>query len=596
MKTLFQVRKINYMMQCIFIYPLVVLFLLASSACRKVDRPDRPNVILIMTDDQGYGDLAFTGNPFIQTPNLDEFHSEALRFTDFHVDVICTPTRSALMTGRNSSRTGAWYAISGRTMLHEDEITMAEIFRDNGYQTGIFGKWHLGDVYPHRPQDNGFQKAVWHKGSKVGDPPDYWGNDYFDDTYEDNGELKEYAGYCTDVWFEEALKYIESCRGRPFFVYLPTNAPHGPFLVEEKYALPYKDNENVHNANFYGMIANIDENFGLLRAKLQEWEIEDNTILIFLTDNGSSGGSNTSLDGWPTVGYAAGMRGMKGSLYEGGHRVPCMIRWPGGEITGGKDIDQLAAHYDLLPTLMELCGLERPENALPMDGRSVVPLLMGDTDSWPERKLIIQFQGGAYFRYAPQPWTETVVMTENWRLVGGEELYEITADPGQQNDVSLEHPAVVEELRKEYAPFWEQVKPRVMTPVRIHIGSEEQNPLTLNTWDWYMPVGYSVTSQSQMDKIVPRQGPWKLYVTRDGMYRFTLRQKPEVAAFPIDAETARLRISDYDHTIEMPQGAEAVVFEVTLKSGEADLDTWFIQHDGNSGGAYIAEVELIEDD
>ena len=275
----------------------------------------KPNVIIVMTDDQGYGDLGCHGNPILKTPNLDALYRESIRFTDFHVSPFCTPTRAALMTGNNPGFTGAYRTSSGRTMMHRDEKTIANLFGDNGYATGMVGKWHLGDNAPHRPQDRGFQDVVWHRCGGVGQASDYWGNDYFDDTYERNGKFEKFEGYCTDVWFREGIRFVAENKDKPFFLYLPTNAPHGPYLVPDKWAKPYVGNKDVANANFYGMIANIDHNIGILRRRLHELGLAENTILIFMTDNGTAGGGKfKGLDSEPLVGYNAGMRGKKSSV------------------------------------------------------------------------------------------------------------------------------------------------------------------------------------------------------------------------------------------------------------------------------------------
>jgi arylsulfatase A-like enzyme len=195
----------------------------------------KPNVILILTDDQGYGDLACHGNSFIKTPNLDKLHAGSVRFTDYHVATTCAPTRAGLMTGKNCNKVGAWHTIIGRELLRKEEVTMAEIFKKAGYVTGIFGKWHLGDNYPFRPQDRGFDEVLIHGGGGVTQTPDYWNNDYFDDTYFYNGKPQKYNGYCTDVWFSEATKFISKHKKQPFFCYLATNAPHSPFNITDKY-------------------------------------------------------------------------------------------------------------------------------------------------------------------------------------------------------------------------------------------------------------------------------------------------------------------------------------------------------------------------
>ncbi|MBC8877031.1 MAG: arylsulfatase, partial [Planctomycetes bacterium] len=402
----------------------------------KRDAHRVPNVILVLTDDQGYGDLACHGNPMIRTPNLDRLHAESVRLTDFHVSPLCTPTRAGLLTGKDPVRLGAWGTTWGRSLPSADAVTLGDVFAASGYQTGCFGKWHLGDSYPYRPRDRGFREVLIHGGGGVGQTPDYWGNDYFDDTYFHNGTPEKFQGYCTDIWFDAAMRFIEANRSGPFFAYIPTNAPHGPFNVAEKYSKLYSDDPNVPNAAFYGMITNIDENMGRLVEKLDALGIAENTILFFMTDNGTAAGFRGGK------GFNAGMRGAKGSLYEGGHRVPCFIRWPGGGLTGPRDVDRLAAHIDVLPTLVDLCGLKTPEGAT-FDGVSLAPLLLGQNDRLADREVFVQFRQSAD---PPEKW-KGAVMTERWRLVGGRELYDVDQDPGQNRNVAADHPEVVRRLR-----------------------------------------------------------------------------------------------------------------------------------------------------
>ena len=340
---------------------------------RLAPAEEKPNVILIITDDQGYGDVSAHGNPLLKTPNLDQLHAASVRLTNYHVDPTCSPTRSALLSGRYSTKTGVWHTICGRSLMAPEELTIAEILSAAGYQTGMFGKWHLGDAYPTRPQDQGFQSVVYHGGGGVGQTPDYFGNDYFDDTYWRQGQVEKFDGYCTDVWFREAQKFIHQHRQDPFFVYLSTNAPHGPFLVDEKYSAPYVE-AGDGPSRFLGMIANIDENVGNLVAYLKEQQLWDNTIFIFTTDNGTAAGDKV---------FSAGMRGKKGSEYDGGHRVPFFIHWPKGGIEGGKDVDQLTAHIDLRPTLTELCDVLAIDGPV-ADGTSLVSILKGDEKCVPK--------------------------------------------------------------------------------------------------------------------------------------------------------------------------------------------------------------------
>ncbi|MBT5536454.1 arylsulfatase, partial [Candidatus Poribacteria bacterium] len=401
--------------------------------------PRKPNVVFVITDDQGYGDLACHGNPVIHTPNLDEMHGESVRLTNFHVGPTCAPTRAGLMTGRYCNCTGVWHTIGGRSLLRKDEVTMGDVFRAGGYRTGMFGKWHLGDNYPFRPHDRGFDEAVYHGGGGVSQTPDHWGNDYFDDTYMVNGEPTKFEGYCTDVWFDQAMAFIERSADAPFLCYVSTNAPHGPFRVADSYSRRYRGRVPDARARFYGMITNIDENLARLRAKLRDLDIERDTILIFMTDNGTAAGCGLDRDGFVRDGYNAGMRGVKGSEYDGGHRVTFFMRWPAGGLTEGRDVDTLTANIDILPTLADMCGIPGPDSSA-IHGQSILALVNGDADGWPERVIVTDSQRVEM----PIKWRKSATMTDRWRLVNGEELYDIRPDPEQRVDVADQHPAVVE--------------------------------------------------------------------------------------------------------------------------------------------------------
>ncbi len=386
----------------------VKTFILFAAFPFLTARAAPPNVILIITDDQGYGDLACHGNPIVKTPNLDKLHAESIRLTNFHVDPTCSPTRSALMTGRYSSRVGVWHTVMGRSLLRKDEVTMANLFAANSYQTGMFGKWHLGDNYPYRPQDRGFREVLTHGGGAISNTPDWWGNNYFDDTLRHNGAWEKQKGYCTDVFFAAATRFIEQNKDRPFFAYIPTNAPHAPYNVPEKFSKPYVDKGVPQpRANFYGMITCIDENVGRLMAMLKERGLEQNTIVIYMTDNGSAIPVNEKTGD----GFSAGMRAFKGSEYDGGHRVPCFIRWP-GTLTGGRDVSKVTAHIDLLPTLIDLCSLKKPDK-VEFDGKSLRQLLANDKPDWPERTLFVHSQRIDH----PEKWRKSALscMTDRWR-------------------------------------------------------------------------------------------------------------------------------------------------------------------------------------
>ena len=573
---------------------LVFAVTLSPGLVAAVAAAPQPNVILVMTDDQGYGDLGCHGNRMIQTPILDRLHGQSVRLTDFHVDPTCAPTRSALMTGRYSSRTGVWHTIMGRSILRRDEVTMADVFAANGYHTAHFGKWHLGDNYPSRPGDRGFQEVIRHGGGGVTQTPDYWGNDYFDDTYWHNERPQAYTGYCTDVFFDAALAFIEANKSRPFMVYLPTNAPHGPYFVADKYKQPYLDQGVAPTmAAFYGMITNIDENMGRLLAKLDKLKLADDTILVFMTDNGTAAGlarargkgKASKQPKWP--GFNSGMRGTKGSEYDGGHRVPCFFRWPTGGVQGGRDVAQLAAHIDILPTLVELCGLKWPKARPKLDGTSLVPLLKGKKD-WTPRTLLVHSQRIEH----PEKWRKSAVMTDRWRLINGKELYDIQADPGQKRNVAEQSPDIVAKLRREYEQWWQSISERFDEYCEIVIGSEHENPAHITCHDWH---GEVVPWNQGMIKRAPQaNGFWAIDVAKPGKYRFTLRQQPAQANFAIDAVKARLAIAGIDVAKLIPTGASSVTFAVDLPAGKAKLQTWLTNESGKSRGAYFVEAERVD--
>ncbi len=344
---------------------------------------DKPNVVIVITDDQGHGDLSCHGNPILKTPQIDKLYAESVRLTDYHVAPTCSPTRCALLTGHWTNRTGVWHTIMGRSMLRENEVTMGQVFKDNGYATGMFGKWHLGDNYPYRPEDRGYTEVLRHGGGGVGQTPDFWDNAYFDGSYWHNGQPEKVKGFCTDVFFEYAQSFIKKQKeaGQPFLAYIATNAPHGPMHAPEEFSQPYQA-QQTHVSNFYGMIANIDQNVGRLRQFLDEQGLTENTIFIFTTDNGSSSGTKV---------FNSSMRGAKGSPYDGGHRVPFFVHWPDGKLSQGRDVNPITAHVDVLPTLIDLCGLTPPVG-VKFDGTSIKKLLYESDTSWPDRILVTDSQ------------------------------------------------------------------------------------------------------------------------------------------------------------------------------------------------------------
>ncbi|MHC4624805.1 MAG: arylsulfatase [Planctomycetota bacterium] len=558
----------------------------ATAPPSRRDSQSKPNVILIMTDDQGYGDFSCHGNPVLKTPNLDTLHGQSVRLTDFHVAPMCTPTRSQLISGLDALRNRARHVCGGLDMLRQDVPTMADIFKASGYRTGLFGKWHLGDNYPYLPQYRGFEETVYHKSWGITSAGAYWGNDYFDDTYYHNGQLQKYDGYCNDVWFTETMKWIKAraAKNEPFFCYLPTNVPHAPLLVPEEYAEPYE--QHGKTAKFFGMIANVDENMGKLMQMLDDIGIADNTIVIFLTDNGGAGGVKV---------FNAGMRGKKRSPYDGGHRAACFIRWPDGGLKHGGDIDELTTCQDLLPTLIDLCGLRTPGRA-EFDGMSLAGVLRGSAKTLPDRMIVVQYSIDI------SKWNGAV-MWKKWRLVNGDELYNVAADPGQQNNIAGEHPDIVKAMRDHYERWYSEVEPTASQPCYVHIGSRYENPVDLTCAQWYM-----IYADNLGDIKGGNNSYWNVFVERPGKYEFTLSRYPLEADTAMDAPMtvrqhnvtalpiarARLKIGPFDEAKPVAPGDKSVTFTVSLGAGKTRLHTWFYNNDGRElCGAYYVRAKRL---
>lgn len=565
-----------------------MLVVLPVAAQVKDGSAKKPNVILIITDDQGYGEIGAHGHPVLKTPNLDILHGESVRMTDFHVDPTCSPSRAALLTGRYSTRTGVWHTINGRSMMRGEELTLAEIFKANGYETAMIGKWHLGTNYPCRPSDQGFDHTIWHLDGCIGGGPDYWDNDYFDDTYMKNGEWTKFKGYCTDVWFDEAAKWVEEKKDKPFFLFLSTNAPHGPYIVEEKYSKPYVDAGMPETlAIFYGMIANIDANIGKFRKKIEDLYLAENTLLIFLTDNGTAAGWICQESGFEY--YNAGMRGWKSFAWEGGHRVPIFWYWPKGQLTGGRDINEMTAHFDVLPTLVDLLELKKPEGPK-LDGISMTGLLNGvEEETFPVRTLFTHVQRA----HTPPKWEASAAMRGPWRLIDGEMLYDLRDDPGQQTDIASKHPEIVEELRAEYETWWKSLEDDMKQTVRIVLGGK-QDPTVLYSHDWLMPTTVvTAWHQNGIRRGDLINGPWNVEVEKDGRYEITLFRWAPYLNKEMKMKEARVEIAGFKETMELKSTATEAKFEANLKEGPTQLMTWLVRPDGGESGAYYTRVRYL---
>ena len=533
----------------------LLAFLLFAVGTRSIEAAERPNIIVVLTDDQGIGDLGLHGNKQIRTPHLDRFAQSGLRLTRFYVEPVCAPTRAALMTGRHHYRTGVIHTSRGGAKMAGDEHTIAEYLREAGFRTGIFGKWHLGDNYPMRPEDQGFEETFVHKSGGIGQSPDQ-PNSYFNPWLHHNGRRVRAEGYCTDVFFAAALNFIQEHRSDPFFVYLPLNAPHTPLEVPDRYTENYRAmGLDDATSRVYGMVENIDDNFGHLLERLDELGLRENTVVLFLTDNGAQ-----------QARYNAGFRGRKSQVYEGGIRVPCFLQWP-AEFNEPDEIDTLAAHIDLLPTLLDFAGV-RPQLRHPLDGRSLRPVLNGLAADWPERTICFQVHRGL----APRRYQNFAAVSQRHKLVGYPgtfakedlvadaanpvlELYDLKTDPGEKTDLAVREPGLVKRFRAVYDAWFDSVRQaRSFTPGVIHLGNPAENPVTLCRYqDGTFVDGHSTG--------------WSVEIESAGRYRVEVNRGDRVGP-------ARLHVlfNGQEWSRPLLPGANAAMF--SLPAGKGLLDVW----------------------
>ncbi|MBI1246331.1 sulfatase-like hydrolase/transferase [bacterium] len=602
----------------LFGFALLSVILLANAS-----QAARPNVVVIMTDDQGYGEFSCHGNPIVSTSNIDHFAQESVRFTHFHVSPMCTPTRGQLLSGLDAMRNGAINVSSGRTLLRPELKTIAGVFRDAGYRTGHFGKWHLGDNYPFRPEDRGFDEALWFPSSHINSVPDFWNNDYFEDTYVHNTKREKYQGYCTDVFFREAMEWIgQSDSDRPFFAYIALNAAHWPWFVPDQYrdairegmaAHPevgksLKPQQRANLVSYLAMGANIDDNIGRFDRFLEVAKLKENTIVVFLTDNGSTMGPDY---------YNAGMRGKKTTLWEGGHRVPCFIRWPAG-LPQTHDVDALCHVQDLMPTLANLAGAEEhlPET---LDGVSLKPLLEDPTATLEDRMLVVNYSRMPSFKVTYTKGNPAIpqkngacVMWNDWRLIENRELYNVKDDPHQDHDIASQHPQIVEKMRAHLDQWWDGVKDDVLAPQRVVVGSDAENPQLLSACEW---LDVFVDQQIQIRRGVEKNGAWHVQVDQPGEYEFELRRWPResglkladgcpqlkvtdgtfIPGVALPIRHAKLRVGDEVVLIEEPNREEtAFLARYQVEAGPIELQTYFLNKAGEEiCGAYYLYVKRL---
>jgi arylsulfatase len=460
----------------------------------------RPNIIYVMTDDQGYGDIAAHGNPILKTPHLDRLRDQSVRFTEFHASPTCAPTRAALLTGRHEFRSGVTHTIHERERLALSATTLPQILKSAGYSSGIFGKWHLGDEDEYQPGRRGFDRVFIHGAGGIGQSypgscGDVPGNAYMNPIIRSDGKFVQTKGYCTDVFFDAALEWIDARRksGAPFFCTITPNAPHGPYDPPPGADVPYLAKlegadlagkgkpSRADVASFFGMIENIDTNMGRLMKKLEEWGIADDTLVVFTTDNGTAAGAGVFNDR---------MRAQKGSPYRGGTRVPAFWRWQ-GKLPEGVDVPAVTAHIDVLPTLCEIAGATIPAAvAGKVEGRSLVPLLADASAAWPDRPLVTHVGRWERGQAAESGYRNCRIREGKWSLVNtknrpdGWELYDIASDPGEKTDIAAAHPDEVKRLAATYDAWWRSVQGDL---VNENVDGPAENPFKTAYWQQFGP-------------------------------------------------------------------------------------------------------------
>ena len=544
-----------------------ILTVLLFSCNDKLDY-NYPNVILVITDDQGYGDIGYNSNPHIITPNLDKFASESIRFNNFNVSPVCAPTRSSLLTGRYSLRTGVTDTYNGGAIMSSNEITLAEIFNQKNYKTGIFGKWHLGDNYPSRPSDQGFQESLIHLSGgigQVGDFTNYYkgSTSYFDPTLWLNNEQKKYDGYCSDIFTDEALKFIEKNKDNQFFCYLSFNAPHTPLQVPDKYVQMYEeidptiingDNLDMNKKNIqdakkiYGMVTNIDENFGKLINKLDELKLKENTIVIFMTDNGPQ-----------QPRYVSNLRGLKSQVYNGGIKVPFYLNYPRIH-DEGTDLDFFSAHIDVLPTITKLCNLPIP-NDRKIDGID----LFDNKINKKERDFF-----SYWTRKSPELYKNISLNNGNYKLVGNTnynskiedfELYDLEEDPNESENLIVQEKSIGLEMKSRMDKIYDELinSKNLINKPRINIGNPNENPTFLNRNDASGQRG--IWSQNEVF------GFWKVSIA-PGIYDF----KFKFNNLDNSAGEITLELGNNVYSTEVSIDQDGFVFMRNIKITEGDYD------------------------
>jgi arylsulfatase A len=574
---------------------IMILFVTVMSPAILMSQA-KPNVIIMLTDDQGYGDVGFHSNPYLKTPHIESIARDGIEMTHFFSYPNCAPTRAALLTGRYPYRTGVVGVTQVDHLMNTSEVTLAEILSENGYRTGIFGKWHLGDNCPMRPTDQGFQEALVHKGGGIGQDAGPPGNTYFDPILEHNNTSKKYQGYCDDIFTDAALDYIDTKSDQPFFVYLTTNLPHFPLQVPDKRADRFRKlGLHEDNALTYGMIENIDDNVGRILAKIKKLGIEDNTIIIFLSDNGPRD-RRSKNDVYPGR-WVNNLRGTKTSVYDCGIRVPFMVKWP-NRLRKGNKVKTMGTVIDILPTILDVCDIPLGRN-INIDGKSLLPLWKGNQTYLDDRPFFVQMHyGPTVFKYM-----HFAVRTQKYKLVSPHddphhilyqptdselkvvldnlELYDIEKDTSERINLAKKHPEIVENLLSQYEDWFDDVtEERDSKGIqRIFLGSPTQLSVNLSRFDWGGP---RVISQNEL-------GYWRVK-TVNGMYNITV-DLPDINSDGI----VHLKYNELHMALPVLKSQNKVVFHNLLLPEVTGNFQVYIKTERLAKGPLFVEVKRLVD-
>jgi arylsulfatase A-like enzyme len=519
----------------------------------------RPNVLVMMMDDLAYGDLACHGNPYVKTPHLDALYAQSLRFTRYSSGPMCTPARASLMTGRYHLRTRAIDTFCGRSMIDPGEVTLGHVLQRAGYRTGAFGKWHLGDAYPMRACDLGFDDTLMHNAGGIGQPGDHrenhWreGEAYFDPVLFRDGEAQRVTGYCTDVFADATIDFINAHGDEPFFAYFATNAPHTPLEVPEEWIEPYRGVVSETFARLYGMVSNIDWNVGRILS-----EIDDNTVVVYTSDHGPCPSARDyTLPAGQQVRWNAGLRGEKGSLYDGAVKVPFFWRWR----NDAGDDDRIASPIDVLPTIATACGADIPAAVDGVD-------LFGEPV---DRHIYMQWHRGN----TPKRYRNYAVITPQYKLYrpdgGADELYDMVADPGEARDLAADKPDVVAELRAAYDAWFDDIAQGSFDAPKIVVGAEHAVSLTRQDWR----IDDSLADMGELAGWMgTTQGWWEVTVERANRAHVEVRLEPFVWSRPDIHGSVNLRVGDHTYTTPWILQCTKYDFAVDLPAGDTTIEAF----------------------